>query len=478
MCVVEPEQRRYRRRLDLLRGQRIDLHETIEVDAHAAGQGWGLRGAEQAAPGVVRSDQRDPERAERGRERHRHALEEVTLAMTPGDGEGGVVVLFDDNRAAGRGGEADQLPYAAHPFVADHLDPVGEVQERWELRKRECGAACRVGCRGHTDGGEVRPDEGMITVGGFDPDDQTTARQQPAVRPVRHGEPNPELDIGVLDAHRFIDPLTFRFGPCHRADRGPVGTMGFVARFDPLDDGRARDTSFLGSLRSELDEDSDLHQSFQTLEAAAAAARSAYLEYRLTAEGAGRLFSDLRLVSADQEEWTVGATSGLWYRRPVGTQRWFRSEAPVAVVPDTGDEPEWLIHGIGSYLLAEPEQAPAAPAAHSTLLNDDLVASMLKPSAPSEMAPTPIPVIPTLGGPKAVSGDDNDWLFEEWATPVDVAPAQVVDGPDIGLPEVLPSSLDDNAAIVDALSDEEDGPAPRADQSFHSPEDFYLPPED
>jgi hypothetical protein len=150
---------------------------------------------------------------------------------------------------------------------------------------------------------------------------------------------------------------------------------------------------FLGSLRSEFDEEVHLHPSFSSLLAAASAVRAAYLTNRLGAEDAAGAFAELRLAGNDEVEWTVGAASGRWYRRLSGGD-WEASGAPVDVVPADGQEPRWLTASVT--VLLEPSKS-AQP-------------QRVRQSEPEKQAlALPLPELPDVD-------EEVDWLLSEWAS--------------------------------------------------------------
>jgi hypothetical protein len=87
--------------------------------------------------------------------------------------------------------------------------------------------------------------------------------------------------------------------------------------------------SFLGTLRSELDDDVTLDGAFAELLARFSSLRDSYMAGRLEAKAFGRLLRDLRVLDGDGFQWTVGASTGRWYRRNVqdGGQ-WMAAPAP------------------------------------------------------------------------------------------------------------------------------------------------------
>jgi len=105
--------------------------------------------------------------------------------------------------------------------------------------------------------------------------------------------------------------------------------------------------SFLGTLRSELDEDITLEGAFAELYARFGALRDAYDGGRLDTRSYGLALRDLRVLDSDGYQWTIGATTGKWYRR---NQReggqWSSAPLPAGagtLVDHTGQESGWAV---------------------------------------------------------------------------------------------------------------------------------------
>lgn len=81
-----------------------------------------------------------------------------------------------------------------------------------------------------------------------------------------------------------------------------------------VDEDSIRD-AFLGTLRSELDEDVPLEGAFAELYARFGALRDSYDSGRLDARSFGLALRDLRVIDTEGYQWTIGATTGRWYRR-------------------------------------------------------------------------------------------------------------------------------------------------------------------
>lgn len=105
--------------------------------------------------------------------------------------------------------------------------------------------------------------------------------------------------------------------------------------------------AFLGTLRSELDEDVPLEGAFAELYARFVSLRDAYTSGRLDTKMFGKSLRDLRVVDPEGYQWTIGATTGRWYRRNhrEGGQ-WASAPAPIGtgtLVDHTGKESGWAV---------------------------------------------------------------------------------------------------------------------------------------
>ena len=103
--------------------------------------------------------------------------------------------------------------------------------------------------------------------------------------------------------------------------------------------------SYLGSLRSELDEASDLDPNFIKLESAFGLVRSAYVSKKISAVNAAKLFQKLFITSADNADWTLGSTTASWYRRENGGS-WVHSSPPIGILVNEKKLPNWALKGI------------------------------------------------------------------------------------------------------------------------------------
>ena len=111
---------------------------------------------------------------------------------------------------------------------------------------------------------------------------------------------------------------------------------------DEVDETTEKAETFLGGLRSELDEGSHLHPSFSSLSAAADAIRAGYLSFSITPQRAAEAFQLLRILDDNDIEWTVGPSSGSWYRRRQGSGSWQTGPAPIMAEPKPGHNQPWL----------------------------------------------------------------------------------------------------------------------------------------
>ena len=176
--------------------------------------------------------------------------------------------------------------------------------------------------------------------------------------------------------------------------------------------------SILGTLRSEFDEDdSTLRPEFETLSTLVSSVRSAYLAFRLTPEQAATICADLRLDGSDGNEWTVGVTSGAWFRRRAGERAWVKTSMPLDIEPVYDAAPAWLQEGIGGRLLAAETQARESVRVERDG-EEDNERGFINPFQRKDAGVETITVVAPRSSaqPRPVVGDDDaDWLFEEWA---------------------------------------------------------------
>jgi hypothetical protein len=160
--------------------------------------------------------------------------------------------------------------------------------------------------------------------------------------------------------------------------------------FDSVEDAE----TFLGGLRSELDEGSHLHPTFAALSAAADSVRASYLSYAITPTKAAETFRLLRLVDDNDIEWTVGPSSGTWYRRRVGSPAWQSGPPPLMAEPKADSPAPWL----------SAELADLLPSARTAQLAEKQTQS----------SRAGIRVLDASEIPTVDEGEARDWLLAEW----------------------------------------------------------------
>jgi len=259
--------------------------------------------------------------------------------------------------------------------------------------------------------------------------------------------------------------------------------------------------SLLGTLRSELDEGDDggLHPSFEILAGLVVTVRTAYTSFRVTPEQAARLCATLRLEGRDGNEWTVGVTSGAWYRRRTGENIWQKSPLPINVIPVDGNVPKWLTDGIAGEILAAEQAAQREANDDAKDANDGNLGGdggdvfsrgAINPFQRKNVEESTLPVV-VSNTPKTVahtSAGDVDWILEEWEEfdrEVETVRAQTpsrggVTGklpPELDPDEALRKSLDAGAPTARVGSDVE-GDTPVERDGPISPDDFFLRPDD
>jgi hypothetical protein len=95
-----------------------------------------------------------------------------------------------------------------------------------------------------------------------------------------------------------------------------VTKRAFARRF--VEEDTVERETYHGVLRSELDEPAKLPMAFEQLIEEVSKARHAFERGDLTKVQLAETLRNLRVVGPDGTEWTMGASSGRWYRRPVG----------------------------------------------------------------------------------------------------------------------------------------------------------------
>jgi hypothetical protein len=106
------------------------------------------------------------------------------------------------------------------------------------------------------------------------------------------------------------------FLPGKKEKSSPTTKRAFARRFTE-EETTVRE-SYHGALRSELDEPSRLPGAFEQLIEQVGQARHGFERGAITKIQLAAVLQGLRVVAPDGAEWTMGATSGRWYRRPIG----------------------------------------------------------------------------------------------------------------------------------------------------------------
>jgi hypothetical protein len=248
----------------------------------------------------------------------------------------------------------------------------------------------------------------------------------------------------------------------------------------------------LGTLRSELDDsDSGIDPGFETLSSLAGSVRTAFLAFRIGPTQAARLFATLRLQASDGHEWTVGPTSGAWYKRQRGETTWRKAPMPIGITP--ANNPEWLQTGIAAQLQSAENEAQiendAAKTAQEEAPIDPFAQGALNPFQRKDLG-SEIDGISPAAPRAAAGGEDVDWIFEEWddfdrrVRETREAESTKTKRPALG--KNLPPDLDPDKAMlpqeeqrppVTREGSRNPGDAPVDRRSF-SPEEFFLSPDD
>lgn len=144
--------------------------------------------------------------------------------------------------------------------------------------------------------------------------------------------------------------------------------------------------AFLGTLRSELDEDVSLDGAFAELYARFGALRNSYDTGKLDARSLGLALRDLRVIDTDGYQWTIGATTGKWYRRnQQDGGEWTSAQIPAGtgvLVDHTGQKAGWAVEdweqrreqrltAEAERKKAEDEQRAASPTANRKTMSID-----------------------------------------------------------------------------------------------------------
>ena len=97
------------------------------------------------------------------------------------------------------------------------------------------------------------------------------------------------------------------------------------------------DNPFLGGLKSELDEGFELDVIFNTLIAVADNIRNRYIKYEISGEQAATLFKKLRVRDINNNDWTIGPSSGSWYIKTNNNTIWAQSNPPIGIEVENPD---------------------------------------------------------------------------------------------------------------------------------------------
>ena len=97
------------------------------------------------------------------------------------------------------------------------------------------------------------------------------------------------------------------------------------------------DNPFLGGLKSELDEGFELDVIFNTLIAVADNIRNRYIKFEISGEQAATLFKKLRVRDTNNNQWTIGPSSGSWYIKVNNNSIWSQSTPPIGIEVENPD---------------------------------------------------------------------------------------------------------------------------------------------
>lgn len=155
----------------------------------------------------------------------------------------------------------------------------------------------------------------------------------------------------------------------------------------------------VGILRSELDEPKNLPGPFLDLITQISQARHGYDTGSLTKSQYATVLRGLRIVGPDGTEWTMGATSGRWYCRPVGGA-WVPSTPPSELSLTTNDS-----------VPTVQNNTSASPVTQQGIADEDLFAhldAVLRSgdfeSGASYKASDPVELYPEVTGQASTSG--------------------------------------------------------------------------
>lgn len=95
---------------------------------------------------------------------------------------------------------------------------------------------------------------------------------------------------------------------------------------------RSGGNAYLGTLRSEFDEPETTPSGFIHLQENVGIIRKAFIDGKINERQAAELLGIQRCSDLNGGEWTVGATSGSWYRRQGSDTPWMRVPSPSQAV--------------------------------------------------------------------------------------------------------------------------------------------------
>lgn len=204
-----------------------------------------------------------------------------------------------------------------------------------------------------------------------------------------------------------------------------------------------------GTLSFEDDADEvALSPEFEALSASFWATRSSYIAGTISHDIAASRFRTLRLRDASGAEWTLGATSAVWYVRSAGSN-WTRSETPpVGVQVDRSSIPSWVTAGI--------ESVSSADGSAAVDTQDDGFNPFQRKSRPL--------LTSNAGNVRPRTDSNLDWVYDDWD--------------DEDFSDGLPASLDAARAVSDSFgaSAPVDREVPDDDGGFDL-ESLFLRPE-
>lgn len=221
------------------------------------------------------------------------------------------------------------------------------------------------------------------------------------------------------------------------------------------------DLSYLGSLRSEFDDDLVLDSSFEKLLIEFEKVRLAYINHKLNDIDAANLFKKLSITASDGSEWTLGASTKRWFRRFSGSM-WEYSPAPNGVAVDSSSLASWVYSGIDNELNVLMSKVDT-----STLSENKHVADIVIEKIDIEKKDSSKSLIDNYTILSSTSSNvDLDWLEEEMTLSGQESLTQLSSKPvDEDLIKIADSSISDSVGQED-ISD--------LSSSHSSPEDFFL----